>query len=71
MLRSVAKGENSASWKHPLSMGSQGRATTLIKDSVDKEGLSALIPKKTGPKESYKLKQEGQAFGDQYTRQPS
>ena len=67
MLRSVAKGENSvleASSKYGFSRQSY----YIIKDGVDREGLSALIPKKTGPKESYKLKKEGQVFIDQYTR---
>jgi transposase len=67
MLRSVAKGENSILEASSM-YGFSRQSYYIIKNSVDKEGLSALIPKKTGPKESYKLKKEGQVFIDQYTR---
>ncbi len=65
MLRSVAKGETSileASSRYGFSRQSY----YSIKDSVDKEGLSALIPKKTGPRHSYKLTEKGQSFIDHY-----
>lgn len=65
MLRSVAKGESSileASSRYGFSRQSY----YSIKDSVDKEGLSALIPKKTGPRHSYKLTEKGQSFIDRY-----
>ena len=66
MLRSVAKGENSvleASAKYGFSRQSY----YSIKDGVDREGLCALIPKKTGPRQSYKLTEQGKTFIDHYT----
>lgn len=65
MLRSVAKGENSV-LEASSKFGFSRQSYYIIKDGVDREGLGALIPKKTGPKESYKLKKEGQAFIDRY-----
>lgn len=67
MLRSVAKGENNvleASGKYGFSRQSY----YAIKDSVDREGLGALIPKKTGPRNSYKLTEKGQSFIDHYVQ---
>lgn len=68
MLRSVAKGENNvleASAKYGFSR----QSFYSIKDSVDKEGLCALIPKKTGPRHSYKLTEKGQSFIDHYVNE--
>lgn len=65
MLRSVAKGENSvleASAKYGFSR----QSFYTIKDGVEKEGLGSLIPKKTGPRDSYKLNKECQSFIDIY-----
>lgn len=65
MLRSVAKGENSvleASSKYGFSR----QSFYSIKNVMEKEGIGALIPKKTGPKDSHKLTTECQAFIDRY-----
>ena len=65
MLRSVEKKESSiseASEKYGLS-----RQTYYVnKSALEKGGLAALIPKKTGPKEGFKLKDEGRRFIDKY-----
>ena len=65
MLRSVSCGENSvreAAEKYGLSRQSY----YIVKDGVEKEGLCALIHKKTGPKSPHKLTEKGQAFIDRY-----
>ena len=65
MLRSVSRGENSvreAAEKYGLSRQSY----YIIKDGFEKEGLSALIHKKTGPKFPHKLNEKGQSFIDRY-----
>ena len=65
MLRSVSRGENSvreAAEKYGLSRQSY----YIIKDGFEKEGLSALIHKKTGPKSPHKLTEKGQSFIDRY-----
>ena len=65
MLRSVEKREFSiseAAEKYGLS-----RQTYYInKSAIDNGGLAALVPKKTGPKGGYKLKDEGRRFIDDY-----
>lgn len=65
MLRSVEKNELSvseASEKYGLS-----RQTYYIsKSSIEEGGLAALIPKKTGPKKGFKLKDDGCRFIDGY-----
>ena len=65
MLRSVAKGENSV-LEASARYGFSRQSYYSIKEGVDKEGLCALIPKKTGPRHSYKLTGEGQSFIDKY-----
>lgn len=65
MLRSVAKGENNV-MEASVKYGFSRQSYYTIKDGVDKEGLCALIPKKTGPKKSYKLTEQGQSFIDHY-----
>lgn len=65
MLRSVAKGENNVQ-EASAKYGFSRQSYYSIKDGVDKEGLGALIPKKTGPRHSYKLTDKGQSFIDQY-----
>ena len=61
MLRSVEKKESSiseAAEKYGLS-----RQTYYVnKAAIESGGLAALIPKKTGPKDGYKLKDEGRRF---------
>lgn len=65
MLRSVEKKECSiseASEKYGLS-----RQTYYInKSAIENGGLTALMPKKTGPKDGFKLKDEGRRFIDNY-----
>ena len=65
MLRSVEKKESSvseASEKYGLS-----RQTYYISRSAfENGGLAALLPKKTGPKDGFKLKDEGRKFIDKY-----
>ena len=65
MLRSVEKKESSiseAAEKYGLS-----RQTYYVnKAAIESGGLAALIPKKTGPKDGYKLKDEGRRFIDDY-----
>ena len=65
MLRSVAKGEYNV-LEASARYGFSRQSYYSIKDGVDREGLSALIPKKTGPRQSYKLTENGQSFIDQY-----
>lgn len=65
MLRSVEKKEYSiseASEKYGLS-----RQTYYInKSAIENGGLAALMPKKSGPKDGFKLKDEGRRFIDNY-----
>ena len=65
MLRSVEKKEFSiseAAEKYGLS-----RQTYYVnKSAFENGGLAALMPKKTGPKEGFKLKDEGRRFIDNY-----
>ena len=65
MLRSVEKKECSvseASEKYGLS-----RQTYYVnRSAIEDGGLAALMPKKTGPKAGFKLKDEGRRFIDGY-----
>ena len=68
MLRSVAKGGASisdAAEKYGLS-----RQTYYIsKNAVENQGMGGLIPQKRGPKGSYKMTEQGEAFIDDYLRE--
>ena len=66
MLRSVANNESSvseASKKYGLSRQSY----YVSKTSMEEGGIAGLLPRKTGPRNAYKLTDEGKQFIDSYT----
>ena len=65
MLRSVAKKELSVS-EASAKYGLSRQSYYSNKAAFDKEGIAALMPKKTGPKTNFKLNQEGRQFIDRY-----
>lgn len=65
MIRSVAKGEKTIK-EAAEQYGLSRQSYYIIKKKVDANGLSGLVPEKTGPKGSYKLKDEDKKFIDSY-----
>jgi transposase len=65
MVRSVEKGEKTVQ-EAAHQYGLSRQSYYVIRKKIEEQGLGGLVPRKTGPKGSYKLKEEGMQFIDRY-----